>query len=71
MQLCVSLVPDIDPATVHAILGQMNYPNDEEGDAKMFANMLMLAAAEAGCDDSICAVCFLAETTDTVPASIA
>jgi hypothetical protein len=53
IQLCVSLLPDLDPATVHAILGRTSYPNDEERDAEMFASMLMVAAAEASRDDSM------------------
>ncbi|MEB3980177.1 hypothetical protein OQ968_02740 [Mycobacterium sp. 663a-19] len=52
-QLCLALLPDINPATVRAVLGRTNYPNDEERDAEMFANMLMVAAAEAAADDSM------------------
>jgi len=52
-KLCLTLLPDIDPDTVRAILGRANHPNDEERDAEMFANMMMVAAAEAAADDSM------------------
>lgn len=41
------VLPDIDPATVHAILTRKDYGSGQERDAEMFANMLMIAAAEA------------------------
>lgn len=53
LQLLASSLPSVDQATVRTVLGRMAYPNDEERDAEMFANMLMVAAAEAGRDDSM------------------
>ena len=42
-----AILPDIDPATVRAVLGRSNYASDQERDAEMFASLLMIAAAEA------------------------
>ena len=46
-ELCRTLLPDLDPATVRAVLGRTTYANDQERDAEMFASLLMIAAAEA------------------------
>lgn len=46
-KLCEHLLPDIDPASIRAILGRTTYADDQERDAEMFANMIMIAAAEA------------------------
>jgi hypothetical protein len=40
-------LPDIDPATVRAVLGRSDYASEQERDAEMFASLLMIAAAEA------------------------
>jgi hypothetical protein len=41
------VLPDVDPATVRAVLGRIDCASDEERDAEMFASLLMIAAAEA------------------------
>jgi hypothetical protein len=46
-QLCSTLLPDLDPGAVKAVLGRTDYASDLERDAEMFASVLMLAAAEA------------------------
>lgn len=45
--LCRQVLPDIDPQTVHAVLGRSNCGSEQERDAEMFASLLMIAAAEA------------------------
>lgn len=40
-------LPDIDPATVRAVLGRSDYASEQERDAEMFASLLLIAAAEA------------------------
>ncbi|PJE17464.1 MAG: hypothetical protein CK429_06885 [Mycobacterium sp.] len=52
-ELLRTILPDLDPASVHAILGRTNYATDQERDAEMFANMLMIAAVEAGSRQSM------------------
>ncbi|OBJ90553.1 hypothetical protein [Mycobacterium sp. 1245852.3] len=52
-ELCRTILPDIDPASVRAVLGRMDYASDQERDAEMFANMLMIAAAESATNSSM------------------
>lgn len=40
------LLPDIDPASVRALLGRSDFRADQERDAEMFASMIMIAADE-------------------------
>ncbi len=47
MELCRRILPDIDPATVRAVLGRTNYESTQERDAEMFASILLIAASEA------------------------
>lgn len=46
-KVCRQALPDIDPATVRAILGRGDYASDQERDAEMFASLLLIAVAEA------------------------
>jgi hypothetical protein len=46
-ELCGSLLPDLDPETVNAILARDGYSDDQEHDAESFASRLMVAAAES------------------------
>lgn len=45
--LCGSLLPDIDPATVNAVLARGEYNDDQEHEAETFASLLMVAATES------------------------
>lgn len=47
IQLYRRLLPDIDPETVLAVLGRMDYESDQEREAETFASLLMIAVAEA------------------------
>lgn len=51
--LCREILPDIDPASVNAVLGRSTYANDQERDAEMFASILMIAATEVADQRSI------------------
>ncbi|QUR68725.1 hypothetical protein [Mycobacterium spongiae] len=53
IDMCRKVLPDIDPATVHAVLGRTNYASDQERDAEMFATILMMTAAEAADQQSM------------------
>jgi len=53
------LLPDIDPATVQAILGRSDFLADQERDAEMFASMIMIAAAEGATKKSVVRSIFL------------
>jgi hypothetical protein len=53
------LLPDIDPATVRAILGRSDFRADQERDAEMFASMVMIAAAEGASAKSVMRSVFL------------
>ena len=53
------LLPDIDPATVRAILGRTDFRADQERDAEMFASMIMIAAAEGATKKSVLRSIFL------------
>jgi hypothetical protein len=53
------LLPDIDPATVRAILGRTDFRADQERDAEMFASMVMIAAAEGARAKSVMRSVFL------------
>jgi hypothetical protein len=44
--LCSSLLPDLDPETVNAVLARGEYSDDQEHEAEAFASLLMVAAAE-------------------------
>lgn len=46
-ELCSSLLPDLDPATVNAVLARGEYRDDQEREAEAFASLLMVAAAES------------------------
>ncbi|RDH75375.1 hypothetical protein DVS77_27120 [Mycolicibacterium moriokaense] len=46
VEMCRQVMPDIDPAAVHAVLGRTDFASDQERDAEMFASILMIAAAE-------------------------
>jgi hypothetical protein len=46
-ELCTTLLPDLDPATVRGVLGRTDYGDAQERDAEMFASMLLIAAADA------------------------
>lgn len=52
-ELARQLLPDIDPATIRAVLGRTDYASEQERDAEMFASMLMIAAAEAAAQKSM------------------
>ncbi|ORB82713.1 hypothetical protein B1987_01325 [Mycobacterium kansasii] len=43
----LKVLPDIDLATVNAVLRRTAYASDQERDAEIFASVLMIAAAEA------------------------
>jgi hypothetical protein len=53
LELCRQVMPDIDPATIHSVLGRKDFLADQERDAEMFAHCLMLAAAEAATGKSM------------------
>jgi hypothetical protein len=53
------LLPDIEPATVRAILGRSDFRADQERDAEMFASMMMIAAAEGATAKSVMRSVFL------------
>ena len=53
------LLPDIDPATVRAVLGRSDFRADQERDAEMFASMVMIAAAEGASAKSVMRSVFL------------
>jgi hypothetical protein len=53
------LMPDIDPATVRAVLGRSDFRADQERDAEMFASMIMIAAAEGASAKSVMRRVFL------------
>lgn len=53
IDLCREILPDIDPASVNAVLGRSTYANDQERDAEMFASILMIAATEVADQRSI------------------
>lgn len=53
------VVPDIDPATIKAVLGRTDFASEQERDAEMFANILMIAAAEAGDEQFVMRSVFL------------
>lgn len=46
-ELCSSLLPDLDPETVNAVLARGEYTDDQENEAETFASLLMVAAAES------------------------
>lgn len=46
-ELCGSLLPDLDPETVEAVLARGEFADDQEDEAERFASTLMVAAAEA------------------------
>jgi hypothetical protein len=52
-ELCRTVLPDLDPTAVRAVLGRMDYASDQERDAEMFASMLMIAAADVGAQTSV------------------
>ncbi|ORB73293.1 hypothetical protein [Mycobacterium scrofulaceum] len=51
--LCATLLPDLDPAAVRAVLGRTDYASAQERDAETFASMLVIAAADAGAQRSV------------------
>ncbi|KKF03802.1 hypothetical protein [Mycolicibacterium obuense] len=51
--LCRTVLPAINPETVQAVLGRTDYASDQERDAEMFANILMIAAAEVSDQQSV------------------
>jgi hypothetical protein len=53
VNLCRAVMPDLDPTSVRAVLGRIDYASDQERDAEMFASLLMIAAADAGAQASI------------------
>ena len=48
VEMLRKLLPDIDPTAVQSVLGRKVFVDDQERGAEMFANMLMIAAVEAG-----------------------
>lgn len=52
-QMCATLLPDLDPAAVRAVLGRTDYASAQERDAETFASILMLAVADAGAQRSV------------------
>lgn len=40
------LLPDINPAGVHAVLGRLDFASEQEREAETFANLMMIAAHE-------------------------
>jgi hypothetical protein len=46
-EICGSLLPDLDPKTVHAVLARGGYSDDQEHDAESFASRLIVAARES------------------------
>lgn len=52
-ELWRTILPDLDPANVRAVLGRMDYTNDREHDAETFATMVRIAAADAGAQASM------------------
>jgi hypothetical protein len=48
-----AVLPDLDPSAIHSILGRSHYDSVQERDAEMFANTLMIAAAEAADQQSV------------------
>lgn len=57
-ELCRQLLPNIDPETVHAVLGRSDYANDQEREAELFASILMIAASEAADQKSMMRTAF-------------
>ncbi|CAN3132291.1 hypothetical protein ACNUDN_30650 [Mycobacterium sp. smrl_JER01] len=57
--LCRKILPAIDPRTIQAVLGRSNFDSTQERDAEMFANILMIAAAEAADEQSVMGGVFL------------
>lgn len=53
IEICQLVMPDIDPAVVNAVLGRTDFAGDQERDAEMFANILMIAAAERANHESM------------------
>jgi hypothetical protein len=51
--LFATLLPDLDPATVRAVLGRTDYASAQERDAETFASILMIAVADAGAQRSV------------------
>lgn len=51
--LSSTLLPDLDPAAVRAVLGRTDYASAQERAAETFASMLMIAAADAGAQRSV------------------
>jgi hypothetical protein len=47
-----NMLPDIDPATVQAVLGRKTFVDEQEQEAERFAHILMFAAAEAAAEKS-------------------
>lgn len=46
-QLCLKMLPDLDPTAVRKVLRRKLFVDDQERDAERFAHILMLASAEA------------------------
>lgn len=53
VDLCREFLPDIDPASVNAVLGRSSYASDQEREAEMFASVLIIAAAEVADQESM------------------
>ncbi|MEZ0351034.1 hypothetical protein [Mycobacterium sp. pR1184] len=51
--MCATLLPDLDPAAVRAVLGRTDYASAQERDAETFASILIIAAADAGAQRSV------------------
>lgn len=45
--VCGSLLPDLDPETVNAVLARGEFSNDQEHEAETFASLLLVATAES------------------------
>ncbi|MBU8820756.1 hypothetical protein KL864_33340 [Mycolicibacterium goodii] len=53
------VLAEVDPDSVQAVLGRTNYATDQERDAEMFANILMIAAADTADERSVMRGVFL------------
>lgn len=57
-QLFRTVLPDLDPAKVRAVLGRSDYESEMERDAELFASMIMVSAVRAERDQNFRNVLF-------------
>lgn len=52
-ELCSKFLPGFDLSTVRELMGRTSYATEQEREAEIFANMVMIAAAEAAARQSM------------------